>query len=155
MFRDYREPLVQIAIQLLIVTLDHDVGSGAADDQPEDEADSGQPDNLFVNYLSRIHRDEVSFSNRNLNTKRKTGYLILVFSLRLIEELSFLFSPISEVFNCFFFQDFNFILHGMTRLLNNPLQQTYLPNSIKKIQFHQELLVFLWKVKYDNVFDYS
>ncbi|XP_063728858.1 protein HID1-like isoform X2 [Symsagittifera roscoffensis] len=99
MFRDYREPLVQIAIQLLIVTLDHDVGSGAADDQPEDEADSGQPDNLFVNYLSRIHRDE----------------------------------------------DFNFILHGMTRLLNNPLQQTYLPNSIKKIQFHQELLVFLWK----------
>ncbi|XP_075259274.1 protein HID1-like isoform X2 [Convolutriloba macropyga] len=99
MFRDYREPLVQVALQLLIVTLDHDVGNGTADDQPEDEADSSQPDNLFVNYLSRIHRDE----------------------------------------------DFNFILHGLTRLLNNPLQQTYLPNSIKKIQFHQELLVFLWK----------
>merc|ERR550532_571260 len=99
MFRDYREPLVQVAIQLLIVTLDHDVSNGAADDQPEDEADSNQPDNLFVNYLSRIHRDE----------------------------------------------DFNFILAGLTRLLNNPLQQTYLPNSIKKIQFHQELLVFLWK----------
>lgn len=34
---------------------------------------------------------------------------------------------------------------GITRLLNNPLQATYLPNSNKKILFHQELLVLLWK----------
>lgn len=58
------------------------------------------PDNLFINYLSRIHRDE----------------------------------------------DFQFILHGVTRLLNNPLVQTYLPNSTKKVHFHQELLVFFWKI---------
>lgn len=57
-------------------------------------------DNLFINYLSRIHRDD----------------------------------------------DFNFIMQGFTRLLNNPLVQTYLPNSTKKIQFHQELLVFFWKM---------
>ena len=58
------------------------------------------PDNLFINYLSRIHRDE----------------------------------------------DFQFVLKGFARLLNNPLMQTYLPNSTKKVQFHQELLVFFWKM---------
>lgn len=57
-------------------------------------------ENLFINYLSRIHREE----------------------------------------------DFAFMLHGFTRLLKNPLIQTYLPNSSKKVQNHQELLVFFWKV---------
>lgn len=57
-------------------------------------------ENLFINYLSRIHRDD----------------------------------------------DFRFVMQGFTRLLNNPLVQTYLPNSTKKIQFHQELLVFFWKI---------
>lgn len=57
-------------------------------------------ENLFINYLSRIHRDD----------------------------------------------DFHFIMQGFTKLLNNPLVQTYLPNSTKKIQFHQELLVFFWKI---------
>jgi len=43
-------------------------------------------------------------------------------------------------------QDFAFILKGLTRLLNNPLLQTYLPGSCKRIQFHQELLIFFWKL---------
>ena len=43
-------------------------------------------------------------------------------------------------------QDFAFILKGLTRLLNNPLIQTYLPGSCKKIQYHQELLVLFWKM---------
>ncbi|OQR77610.1 UPF0663 transmembrane protein C17orf28-like [Tropilaelaps mercedesae] len=80
LFEDSREPLVEIALQLFIVTLDHDRG-----------------DNLFVNYLSRVHRDH----------------------------------------------DLEFVLNGFTRLLNNPLQSSYLPT--KKIQFHQELLVLFWK----------
>lgn len=45
-----------------------------------------------------------------------------------------------------YLQDFYFILKGITRLLNNPLTQTYLPGSCKKIQFHQELLVLFWKM---------
>ncbi|XP_023720338.1 protein HID1 isoform X1 [Cryptotermes secundus] len=94
LFSDLVEPLVDTALQILIVTLDHDT-SGSA---PEGE-EATVPDNLFINYLSRIHRDE----------------------------------------------DFNFVLRGFTRLLNNPLMQTYLPNSTKKVQFHQELLVFFWK----------
>lgn len=43
-------------------------------------------------------------------------------------------------------QDFQFTLKGIARLLSNPLLQTYLPNSTKKIQFHQELLVLFWKL---------
>ena len=65
-----------------------------------DEDESKQcADNLFLNYLSRIHREE----------------------------------------------DFAFILKGVTRLLMNPLAHTYLPYSQRKIQFHQELLIFFWK----------
>jgi len=95
LFSDSVEPLVDTALQILIVTLDHDT-SGTA---PEGE-EAAVPDNLFINYLSRIHRDE----------------------------------------------DFQFVLRGFTKLLNNPLVQTYLPNSTKKVQFHQELLVFFWKM---------
>ncbi|KAJ8013503.1 hypothetical protein DPEC_G00030460 [Dallia pectoralis] len=106
MFSDPREVLVEHAVQILIVTLE--CGSGAV--QPSldlsnsasttDDHEPAGPENLFVNYLSRIHRDE----------------------------------------------DFSFILKGMARLLTNPLVQTYLPNSTKKIQFHQELLVLFWKL---------
>ncbi|KAJ3600379.1 hypothetical protein NHX12_031364 [Muraenolepis orangiensis] len=103
LFSDYREQLVEQAVQTLIVTLEHE-GGGAAR-QPVsptclEEQESTGPDNLFVNYLSRIHREE----------------------------------------------DYDFILKGLARLLTNPLTQTYLPNSTKKIQFHQELLVLFWKL---------
>ncbi|XP_045772501.1 protein HID1 [Maniola jurtina] len=94
LFADTLEPLVEVALQVLIVTLDHDTSNAVNED-----SDERLPDNLFINYLSRIHRDE----------------------------------------------DFQFALRGVTRLLNNPLQQTYLPNSSKKVALHQELLVLFWK----------
>ncbi|KAF5306255.1 hypothetical protein FQA39_LY08953 [Lamprigera yunnana] len=97
LFNDSLEPLVEAALQILIVTLDHDTNSGTS---TSDSEENPTPDNLFINYLSRIHRDE----------------------------------------------DFHFILRGVTRLLNNPLVQTYLPNSTKKVYFHQELLIFFWKM---------
>uniref|UniRef100_A0A8D3C787 HID1 domain containing n=1 Tax=Scophthalmus maximus TaxID=52904 RepID=A0A8D3C787_SCOMX len=97
LFSDYREQLVEQAVQILIVTLEHDAGSAAG--SALQALDSAGPDNLFVNYLSRIHREE----------------------------------------------DLGFILKGLARLLNNPLVQTYLPRSAKKIQFHQELLIVFWK----------
>lgn len=107
---DYREQLVEHAVQILIVTLEHEARATAAtaalqamepsgSPSAMDDQESVGPDNLFVNYLSRIHREE----------------------------------------------DFSFILKGLARLLTNPLVQTYLPNSTKKIQFHQELLVLFWK----------
>ncbi|XP_056153500.1 protein HID1-like [Lampris incognitus] len=110
LFSDYREQLVEQAVQILIITLEHEAGSATSvalqDLEPlaspsamEDQESAG-PDNLFVDYLSRIHREE----------------------------------------------DFGFILRGLARLLNNPLVQTYLPHSTKKIQFHQELLILFWKL---------
>ena len=76
LWADSKEGLVEVALQVLVVTLETD--PKASPDSP--------PDNLFLNYLSRIHRDE----------------------------------------------DFQFILSGITRLLMNPLTQTYLPGSQKK-----------------------
>ncbi|XP_073956696.1 protein HID1-like [Choristoneura fumiferana] len=103
LFNDTLEPLVEVALQILIVTLDHDTSNAA------DESDESLPDNLFINYLSRIHRDE----------------------------------------------DFAFVLRGVTRLLNNPLAQTYLPNSAKRVSLHQELLVLFWKMcDYNKKFMY-
>lgn len=52
LFTDSLEPLVDVALQILIVTLDHDTNSRAPME------DSAIGDNLFINYLSRIHRDE-------------------------------------------------------------------------------------------------
>ncbi|XP_067333001.1 protein HID1 isoform X2 [Channa argus] len=102
LFADYREQLVEQAVQILIVTLEHDGGvlNRPASPTSIEEQESTGPENLFVNYLSRIHREE----------------------------------------------DFDFVLKGLARLLTNPLTQTYLPNSTKKIQFHQELLVLFWKL---------
>ncbi|KAJ0176400.1 hypothetical protein K1T71_007579 [Dendrolimus kikuchii] len=104
LFADTLEPLVEVALQILIVTLDHDTSNVVNED-----SDESLPDNLFINYLSRIHRDE----------------------------------------------DFQFALRGVTRLLNNPLAQTYLPNSAKKVNLHQELLVLFWKMcDYNKKFMY-
>ncbi|CAN8003168.1 unnamed protein product, partial [Ixodes hexagonus] len=101
LFSDAREPLVEVCLQLLIVTLDHDFRSHTGTALGGMASGDGIQDaNLFINYLSRIHREE----------------------------------------------DFGFVLRGFTRLLNNPLLQTYLPNSAKKVHFHQELLVFFWKL---------
>ncbi|KAL7372596.1 hypothetical protein ABVT39_019033 [Epinephelus coioides] len=109
LFSDHREQLVEQALQILIVTLEHEAGSAAsaalqaldtsAPSSAAEEQEPAAPDNLFVNYLSRIHREE----------------------------------------------DLSFILKGLARLMNNPLIQTYLPRSTKKIQFHQELLILFWK----------
>lgn len=101
LFTDTLEPLVEVCLQILIVTLDHDITSNSPTQSASySHDDTTIADNLFINYLSRIHRDD----------------------------------------------DFQFILKGVTRLLNNPLVQSYLPNSTKRLHCHQELLVFFWKI---------
>ncbi|XP_026678544.1 protein HID1 [Diaphorina citri] len=85
----------------------------------------GTQDNLFINYLSRIHRDE-DFQFVLLGTQDN---LFINYLSRIHRD-----------------EDFQFVLAGFSRLLNNPLLQTYLPNSTKKIEFHQELLVLFWKM---------
>ncbi|XP_061425944.1 protein HID1-like isoform X2 [Lethenteron reissneri] len=107
--RDHREPLVEVACQVLIAALDGEhslpgsplFGFSIGDSENPQLSRTQQHlncSNLFVTYLSKIHTDE----------------------------------------------DFQFILSGLVRLLNNPLQQTYLPYSTKRVHFHQELLVLFW-----------
>ncbi|KAI1288466.1 Protein HID1 [Halotydeus destructor] len=108
LFTDTREALVDVCVQILIVTLDYDF-SVENQEHASSLIDPTMHDNLFINYLARIHREE----------------------------------------------DFRFILRGFSKLLNNPLMQTYLPNSTKKIHFHQELFVLFWKVcDYNKKFMY-
>ncbi|TMW49365.1 hypothetical protein DOY81_005561 [Sarcophaga bullata] len=114
LFTDTTEPLVEACLQILIVTLDHDMimqqqqhhlelqrhNKNGCQIMGPTPYDDNCGDNLFINYLSRVHRDE----------------------------------------------DFHFILKGITRLLNNPLAQNYLPNSTKRLHCHQELLILFWKI---------
>ncbi|XP_046403862.1 protein HID1 [Ischnura elegans] len=119
LFSDTREPLADTCLQCLVVCLDPyycaqpncrcSMGgcTGSFSEDGSSRKEQGEvrshggccEDNLFLNYLSRIHREE----------------------------------------------DFAFMLKGFARLLNNPLAQTYLPNSTRKVHFHQELLVLFWK----------
>ena len=158
-------------------------------------------DNLFINYMSRVHREEVrTISNFIINCTKNLplssfcclcvqfyGCVVTLFHMssftvmRNFIFLSYILYAIIQVHKCCikfqcdlnshtkllpnhiklkqrcwgcfthvyvvgFFQDFAFILKGLTRLLNNPLIQTYLPGSCKRIQFHQELLVLFWKM---------
>lgn len=116
LFTDSLEPLVNVSLQILIVTLDHDTSTNA------NVQEGSLGDNLFINYLSRIHRDE--------------GLI------QIYKNYEQMISNLKDIFLI----DFQFVLKGITRLLNNPLVQTYLPNSTKKVHFHQELLVFFWKL---------
>jgi hypothetical protein len=62
LFTDTREPLVEVAAQLLCITLDH--SASTSPDQVSLSSTNPIPPgddcpNLFINYLSRIHRDDV------------------------------------------------------------------------------------------------
>ncbi len=78
---------VPLVVKVLVITLDQDTPTAANALTDDPSAAAALPDNLFLNYLSRIHREE----------------------------------------------DFGFILKGVTRLLMNPLVQTYLPHSQRKV----------------------
>lgn len=64
LFTDTEEPLVDVALQILIVTLDHDKSWDASLEE------GPQGENLFINYLSRIHRDEgIIYTNQQIFLK--------------------------------------------------------------------------------------
>ncbi len=112
MFTDSREALVEVCCQLLCVCLEFNVSQSTVSintntkdtenvsDLENETSETYSKSNLFISYISRIHRDE----------------------------------------------DFCFILKGFSRLLNNPMSQTILPGSSKRICFYQELLILFWKL---------
>lgn len=68
LFNDSREPLVEVVAQLLCVTLEQNIhsytdGSNGGDNYSENINytidDLSHNPNLFINYITRIHRDEV------------------------------------------------------------------------------------------------
>ncbi len=59
LFTDTREPLVEVAAQVLCITLDN--SSTTSTDQASLSATGDDCPNLFINYLSRIHRDDVKY----------------------------------------------------------------------------------------------
>ncbi|XP_055341905.1 protein HID1-like [Paramacrobiotus metropolitanus] len=86
MFGDSKEPLAEVALQVLIVCLDHvcrvKVTEAITKEQlaMESDPDSDMLKNMFINYLSRIHRDEdLAFMAdgmvRLLNNPLQVGYL--------------------------------------------------------------------------------
>lgn len=104
LFEDTREELVELSLQILIVVLDcqfeFDSNGNDDDGKKKNNCLDKTKKNLFVEYISRIHRSE----------------------------------------------DFTFLIKGFTRLLNNRLEQGYLLNPTKHINFDQELLILFWKL---------
>ena len=61
LFTDTREPLVEVAAQVLCATLDSPsvMANGSLPSSPTIKYPQEETTNLFLSYLSRIHRDEV------------------------------------------------------------------------------------------------
>lgn len=63
LFNDSREPLVEIVAQILCVTLEQNINLYLDSQKFENfdytVDDLSQNSNLFINYLTRLHRDEV------------------------------------------------------------------------------------------------
>lgn len=72
LFTDTREPLVEVAAQLLCVTLDN--SSNISNDQITTVGEDCP--NLFINYLSRIHRDEVKLNIIGGNKIDQSNFLL-------------------------------------------------------------------------------
>ena len=63
LFTDTREPLVEVAAQLLCITLDNNFINDQNSSTISKTLDEDTCSNLFINYLSRIHRDDVRFNH--------------------------------------------------------------------------------------------
>ena len=64
MFNDSREELVEVCCQLLCATLEFNVslGEDLNNELKEDSLEGPNKANLFISYISRIHRDEVNYN---------------------------------------------------------------------------------------------
>jgi hypothetical protein len=81
LFSDTREPLVEVAAQLLCITLDNSLATTTdqAPPSPTSKTPGDDCPNLFINYLSRIHREDVRFAFEMNNYKKTKEYILLGF----------------------------------------------------------------------------
>lgn len=82
LFTDTREPLVEVAAQLLCTTLD--TSSLSTTDSATSPTSKTLPStagdeypNLFLNYLSRLHRDDVRFVEMIFIERKKNVIFLL------------------------------------------------------------------------------
>ncbi|KAK4468924.1 hypothetical protein MN116_007590 [Schistosoma mekongi] len=133
MFSDSREPLVEVALQILCITL-----------EPDPIVSSPTYSNASFRDLNSTHSHPFSDADEQLSlngagvTSQNSGT-----GDTLNSEMNLFVNYMCRIHRD---EDFAFILSGISRLLNNPLAQTYLPGSSKKVQMHQELLVFFWRI---------
>lgn len=76
LFEDNREELVELSIQILIAVLDYKIV-----EFPHDDGRNNDKQNLFIDYMSRIHRNEdfnflVKGFSKLLNSRLDQGYLL-------------------------------------------------------------------------------
>lgn len=136
LFSDSKEPLVEVALQLLIVILDHDFSSKRTTTAPpplNQERPDPDPELQDTRTTMAYHTTTMNTSSPPLSICSEQSPL----------HLNLFINYLSRIHRE---DDFEFLLRGFTRLLNNPLAQSYLPNSNKRIAFHQELLVLFWKL---------
>lgn len=124
---DDRETLVDASLQVLLVLLDFGQTSETsllASTKPQPSANAS---------VRRGTESALSMDDKDDGSTAGNIYRKLLASLQRQE-------------------DFELIFHGLSRLLNNYHQSmsTILPNSIKQIKCHQELLVLLWKMLDEN-----
>ncbi|CAH0521849.1 unnamed protein product [Peronospora belbahrii] len=125
---DDRELLVDLSLQVLLVLLDF----GQTTERNLTATSKPQPGSLTPSAKRRSSSAALKISNPVFDGV-PNAYRSLLSSLQRPE-------------------DFNLIFTGLSRLLNNYHQSmsTLLPNSIKQIKCHQELLVLLWKMLDEN-----
>lgn len=121
LFKDAREPLVLLCAQMLCVMLDYEQPGGSPR-SPMEPTPPGQPAPDAAASVA-VGSTALAYGG---NTVR---YYV-----------SRIHRP----------DDFQFILLGLSRLLNNPLQSTYLPHSIRRVNCAQELQVLLWWLCHSN-----
>nr|CAH8864940.1 unnamed protein product [Trichobilharzia regenti] len=134
MFSDSREPLVEVALQILCITLEPDTVIST----PTYSNASLRDTNSTHSHPCSDADEQVSL-NGTRTISQNSGGAGDVWN----NEINLFVNYMSRLHRD---EDFAFILLGLTRLLNNPLTQTYLPGSSKKIQMHQELLVLFWRM---------
>ncbi|DBA00246.1 TPA: hypothetical protein N0F65_007890 [Lagenidium giganteum] len=130
---DDREQLVDVSLQVLLVLLDFGQTTETSllantKPQPPAAVSTPKPEPVKRTETATLMEKQAQAAANQNNVYRK-----LLASLQREE-------------------DFQLILQGLSKLLNNYHQSmnTLLPNSIKQIKCHQELLVLLWKMLDEN-----
>lgn len=140
---DDREALVDIALQVLLVLLDF----GQTTTTEQVTTTKVQPGTTPTPRRDASMRRRSSATSNTAATPTASGDQKKAESTHVSDNVyRNLLSSIQRQ------EDFQLIFSGLSRLLNNYHQSlsTLLPNSIKQIKCHQELLVLLWKLLDEN-----